>query len=112
MKRTLLTAQGLGGCHVTTGALLLATALLSSQAFAERKYSDWGSPVNLGCGTINSASDDQGPAVSKKGLSLYFGSTRASPDASGGFDLYVAQRASRGAPWSAAIGRSAGEDLD
>ena len=99
MKRTSLAAQGLGDCRATAEALLIATALLSSPAFAERKYSDWGPVVNLGCGTINSASDDQGPAVSKNGLSLYFGSTRATPDASGGFDLYVAQRPSADAPW-------------
>ena len=65
----------------------------------QRKYSDWGPVVNLGCGTVNSASDDQGPAVSKKGLSLYFGSNRAAPDAFGGFDLYVAQRASKHEAW-------------
>lgn len=97
MKRTLLAAQGLGDCRTTAGALLIATALLSSPAFAERKYSDWGPVVNLGCGTINSASDDQGPAVSKDGLSLYFGSDRAG--GSGGRDLYVARRASADEPW-------------
>ena len=99
MTRTLLAAQGVGERYASTGALLPAAVLLSSSALAERKYSDWGPPVNLGCGTINSASDDQGPAVSKKGLSLYFGSNRVSPDASGGIDLYVAQRLSKREPW-------------
>jgi len=99
MKGTLLASQGLTDRCATTGALLLLAALVSGHACAERKYSDWGPPVNLGCGTINSASDDQGPAVSKDGLSLYFGSDRASPDASGGRDLYVARRASADEPW-------------
>ena len=45
--------------YATAGALLL-TGLLSTQAFAEHKYSDWGPAVNLGCGTINSPSNDFG----------------------------------------------------
>jgi Tol biopolymer transport system component len=78
-------------------ANVLAAVLLSSPAFAERKYSDWGPPVNLGCGTINSPANDLGPAISKDGLSLYFTSARA-----GGFgdaDLYVVQRPSATEPW-------------
>lgn len=85
--------------YTQAGAFLIVTALLCSPAIAERKYSDWGPVVNLGCGTINSASNDQGPAVSKNGRSLYFSSDRASPDASGGADVYVAQRTSADAPW-------------
>jgi opacity protein-like surface antigen len=81
---------------------IVIAAGLSTQAFAERKYSEWGPVVNLGCGTINSASDDQGPGVSKDGLSLYLGSNRASPDASGGIDLYVAQRGSPAGAWGMA----------
>lgn len=79
----------------------IVIALLCSPAIAERKYSDWGPPENLGCVT-NSPSNDQGPAVSKDGLSLYFGSSRASPDAIGGQDLYVAQRASPSEAWGPA----------
>lgn len=96
MRRTLLAAQGLTVRCATAGAFLLVAASVSGHAYAERKYSDWGPVVHLGCGTINSASDDQGPAVSKDGLSLYFGSDRASP---GDRDLYVAQRPSVDAPW-------------
>ena len=99
MKRTLLARQRLIDRCATAGAFLLAAALISGHACAEREYSDWGPPVNLGCGTINSASDDQGPAISKDGRSLYFGSNRASPDASGGFDVHVAQRPSADDPW-------------
>jgi len=93
MKPTLLATQGL----VLSG-VLLATSLLSGPTYAERKYSDWGPAVNLGC-TVNSAAQDLGPAISKDGLSLYFGSARAAPDAQGGLDLYVSQRPSPDAPW-------------
>jgi hypothetical protein len=52
--------------------------------------------VNLGA-TINSASSDQGPAISKDGLILYFHSNR--PGGLGGFDIYVSQRASVDDAW-------------
>ena len=58
----------------------------------------WSAPVNLGP-AINSAFSDQGPAISKNGLSLYFTSNR--PGGLGGFDMYVSQRASVDDPWSA-----------
>jgi WD40-like Beta Propeller Repeat len=84
---------------LAAGTSLAAQALMfSTEAFAERKYSEWGPAVNLGC-TVNSAAQDLGPAISKDGLSLYFGSARAAPDAQGGADLYVAQRPSPDAPW-------------
>src|ERR1041385_5703860 len=82
-------------------ALLVAGALLSSAALAERKYSDWGPAVSLGsgndCGLINSTAGDVGPALSKDGLSLYFGSQREG--GTGSFDLYVVQRTSPDAAW-------------
>jgi WD40 repeat protein len=98
MKPTLLATQRLADRRAITGALLLTAALLSSHAYAERKYSDWSPAVNLGC-TVNSAAQDLGPAISKDGLSLYFGSARAAPGAQGGSDLYVSQRPSHDAPW-------------
>lgn len=85
---------------IVAGTSLAAQALmLSPEAFAVPKYSDWGPVVNLGCETVNSASNDQGPAISKDGLSLYFQSDRASPDSVGAQDIYVAQRASADGPW-------------
>jgi hypothetical protein len=92
------------------GAFLVVGTLLSTGTFAERKYSDWSLPVNLGatlagtldCTGVNSASDDQGPAISKNGLSLYFGSNRAAQGAQGAADLYVAQRPSPDATWGPA----------
>jgi hypothetical protein len=61
-----------------------------------QKYSEWSTPINLGP-TVNSASNDRGPAISKDGLSLYFASTR--PLGVGGEDIYVCQRETRDSEW-------------
>ena len=82
--------------------LVAALSLLSIQlptAHAQ-KYSDWSAPVSLGS-LINSSASDQGPAISKDGLSLYFHSNR--PGGLGGFDMYVSQRESVTDPWGAPI---------
>ena len=54
--------------------------------------------MNLGP-IVNSPFLDGGPAVSKKGLSLYFTSTR--PDGFGAQDIWVAQRPTADSPWEA-----------
>jgi hypothetical protein len=46
---------------------------------------------------VNSPFGEQGPAISKDGRSLYFGSNR--PGGSGGFDIWVSQRTNPGDPW-------------
>ena len=46
---------------------------------------------------INSPDGDQGPAISKNGLSLYFGSMR--PGGFGASDIWVSQRAAADEPW-------------
>jgi WD40-like Beta Propeller Repeat len=74
-------------------------ALVMTQAHAQ-KYSDWSTPVSLGP-VINSASSDQGPAISKNGLSLYYHSNR--PGGFGGFDIYVSQRVSVDDPWGSPV---------
>lgn len=83
----------------------LAAPCLSTEALAQRGYSDWGPAVNLAidhqgilhCGVteINSAVDDAGPGISKDGLSLYFGSARGGA----GLDIWVAQRESAHTAW-------------
>ena len=78
-------------------AFALAASWLSPDANAQRKYSEWGPAVSLGCG-LNSEAAEVGPAISKDGLSLYFGSSRGG--GFGNFDLYVAQRASPDAAWA------------
>jgi hypothetical protein len=83
---------------VIAAAVLLA--LLASDQPASPEYSDWAAPVNLGS-VINSAVNDVGPAISKDGLSLYFGSDR--PGGFGGIDIWVSQRASLEAPWGPPI---------
>ncbi len=75
---------------------MLAFVMAQAPAAHAQKYSDWSAPVNLGP-AVNSAFSDQGPAISKDGLSLYFTSNR--PGGLGGFDMYVSQRASVADPW-------------
>ncbi|HEX7295217.1 MAG TPA: hypothetical protein VF251_05650, partial [Pyrinomonadaceae bacterium] len=65
-----------------------------------QNYSDWAPPVSLGP-IINSSASDQGPALSKDGLSLYFHSNR--PGGLGGFDMYVSQRPSVADAWGAPV---------
>jgi hypothetical protein len=76
---------------VTLGLVIAAAPSAHAQ-----KYSDWSAPDNLGS-LINSAFSDQGPAMSKDGLTLYFHSNR--PGGVGGFDMYFSQRASIDDPW-------------
>jgi hypothetical protein len=76
-------------------ALAILLALGAAPAHAQR-FSDWSVPVNLGS-TINSAANDQHPAISNDNLSLYISSDRA-----GGFgnlDIWVSQRPSVDSPW-------------
>ena len=79
--------------------LLIALALMipvRPDVTASPKFSDWAAPANLGC-QINSPFGEQGPTISKDGLSLYFGSLR--PDGLGASDIWVSQRASVHNPW-------------
>lgn len=75
---------------------VLALVLGQASSANAGRFSDWSTPINLGA-SINSTASDQGPAISKDGLSLYFHSNR--PGGLGGFDMYVAQRASVDDPW-------------
>ena len=86
--------------HMTAlgSAIVLAWAFTASPD--AQKYSEWSAPVNLGP-NVNSASLDRAPAISKDGLSLYFGSTR--PFGEGGEDIYVSQRATRDDAWGPAL---------
>src|SRR5438876_752269 len=69
-------------------ALALSAMSISSPAAGPR-YSDWSEPVNLGP-IINSSANDNHPAISKDGLSLYFTSNRTG--GYGGDDIWVSQR--------------------
>ncbi len=83
---------------IAIAAALMGLDILAVQPSpqAVAKYSGWSTPVNLGP-TINSASDDALPSLSKDGLSLYFTSNR--PEGVGGFDNWVSQRGDVNAPW-------------
>src|SRR2546430_14349964 len=53
----------------------LALFAVSNPVAGSPKFSGWSTPVNLGP-VINSVLRENGPAISKDGLSLYFGSFR------------------------------------
>jgi len=91
---------------------LLAGMLLAPRSFSRapqpsttgdrdgpRAFSDWSAPVNIDNlgSTVNSSVIDQHPALSRKGLSLYFISDRT--PGVGGLDIWVCQRASDNDPW-------------
>jgi hypothetical protein len=91
------------GRNFVAASLVCAVGLLSALLVADepKQFSDWSAPVNLGL-PVNHTTADFFPFVSKDGLSLYFtistcpttsgtGICYADPDASGGFDIYVAQ---------------------
>src|SRR5688572_1691629 len=96
-RETRLSFRSLLVLTLFAGFALVMTHTASVQA---QKYSDWSTPVNLGP-TINSTFSDQGPALSKDGLSLYFHSNR--PGGLGGFDMYVSQRASIAEAWGSPV---------
>jgi len=96
---TFITSDGLT-CYMDSdeaggygqGDLWMATRTTTSDS--------WGTRVNLG-GVVNSASDDFGANVSPDGLELYFTSNR--PGGYGGYDLWVAKRATVNDPWGTPV---------
>ncbi len=62
------------------------------------QYGPWSAPVNLGP-VVNSPANENHPAISKDGLSLYITSDRTGSGALGGSDIWVSQRASLDDPW-------------
>jgi hypothetical protein len=82
--------------------LLLFFALILLPSAGAQQFGPWSAPVNLGP-TINTAPYfEQGAAISKDGLSLYFHSNRPGGydgEWYGGTDIYVSQRPSTDLPW-------------
>src|SRR5207245_11631005 len=74
----------------------LALFAVSNPVAGSPKFSGWSTPVNLGP-VINSVLRENGPAISKDGLSLYFGSFRAG--GFGGCDIWVSHRARVDESW-------------
>ena len=85
---------------VVVAALAVAAGATSLWAAGGPRYTGWSEPVNVGP-TINTPFNDQGPALSKDGLSLYFDSSR--PGGFGGRDIYVSQRDSVDDDWGAPV---------
>ena len=83
---------------IVLGLTIALAAPLS--ASAAPKYTDWSTPVNMGS-TVNSAAADQGPALSKDGLTLYITSQRSG--GYGGNDIWVSQRESTGDAWGSPV---------
>jgi Tol biopolymer transport system component len=78
------------GCGPDTGMIEPATRSDGVEASrASKRYSEWSSPVNLGP-VINSSGLENGPELSRDGLSLYFSSARAG--GLGMTDIYVSRR--------------------
>src|SRR5437867_5519842 len=88
---------------------------ITADAREQFLYSDWSTPVNLGP-VINSGSNEQHPAISKEGRSVYVEADRAGAGRLGGLDIYVSHRESLDDPWGAPVNlgpniNSAGNDL-
>jgi Tol biopolymer transport system component len=64
--------------------------------WAEVAHAQWSTPSNAGR-SINSAYSDGQPHLSADGLTLYFASNR--PEGNGGYDIWVAQRATTNSAW-------------
>jgi Tol biopolymer transport system component len=79
---------------------LVLVLFTTSQPGAAPKFSDWDVPTNLGP-TINSPSQDFGPAISKDGRSLYFTSDRQG--GFGGTDIWVSHRATENDAWGTPV---------
>ena len=103
------------GVFASAGLALLA-ALSMAPAARAQGFGPWSQPVNLNnivlsdqthCpAVVNSSSDDQHPAISKDGLSLYFSSNR--PGGLGDLDLWVVKRDSTDDCWKAETLRNLG----
>jgi Tol biopolymer transport system component len=85
-------------CATEAGQLPSDISAASLRATDEpAQFSDWAAPTNLGP-MANSTQGDMHPALSKDGLSIYFGRGAAS----GAFDVWVSQRAGVDDPWGTA----------
>ena len=101
MKRVLALSALSLGIGLFTGCSNTSPAVPSGPA----TYSAWSAPQNVGS-VVNTASNDQHPALSPDGLSLYFASDR--PGLVAGslaktLDLWVSHRSTKDAAWGAPV---------
>src|ERR1044071_4199406 len=85
------------GCRLDSG---VATDPVLDLADGGPRWGPWSAPQNLGA-IVNSSANDQQPAISRDGLTLYISSNR--PGGSGGLDLWVSHRTSLGDPWQTPV---------
>jgi hypothetical protein len=74
------------------------TAISRDVADASPRFSAWTSAVNMGT-PVNTTEAENGPFISRDGLSLYFSATRQGSASASDFDIYVSRRADTDAPW-------------
>ena len=82
--------------HVRTALVFFALALGTAHA---QQYGAWSDPQPV---TIDTDAAEGCPIEAPNGLSLYFASNRAAPEAQGKLDIWRAFRASVQSPWGAA----------
>jgi hypothetical protein len=91
-------------------AVLIAAITVGQPTGAQPLSDQWSIPVNLNSLPnqipINSTGNDQHPAISHDGLSLYFTSDREV--GCGGLDIWVTRRASVNSPWGQPVNLDAG----
>src|SRR3989441_11989414 len=95
----LLCGSLLQACGSDTGPTASdASRVVEADAVADvqSEWGPWSTPINLGP-LVNSPLDDNRPAISKDGLSLYITSGRLG--GFGGLDIWVSHRASLDDPW-------------
>jgi hypothetical protein len=84
-------------CVFASGLAILSGVGLRASA---QTSPSWSTPINLGA-TVNTASTEGCPFLSKDGLSLYFASNRSGT--LGGLDIYVSHRTSADSAWGTPV---------
>src|SRR5207249_570379 len=94
----LLCGALLQACSLDTGPVSGPSGVVAADVVGEEQptWGPWSTPINLGP-LVNSPADDNRPAISKDGLSLYITSGRMG--GFGGLDIWVSQRATVDDPW-------------
>src|SRR5438093_10167976 len=88
----LLCGALLQACSLDTGPVSGPSGVVAADVVGEEQptWGPWPTPINL-ASVVNSPADDNRPAISKDGLSLYITSGR--PGGVGGLDIWVWRRA-------------------
>src|SRR5438477_1140299 len=97
-SRRLLCGALLQACSLDTGPVSGPSGVVAADVVGEEQptWGPWSTPINLGP-LVNSPADDNRPAISKDGLSLYITSGRMG--GLGGHDIWVSQRVTVDDPW-------------